>query len=82
MSKVSINPYDKPKFNIGDIVTNNLAVFMVTDHCEGKVDVDESEFIGVVLYTDYPDYQIGEVIVLEKSAFSAFHGTITINSDL
>lgn len=82
MSRVSISPHDKPKFNIRDIVTNNLAVFMVTDHCEGKVDVDESEFIGVVLYTNYPDYQIGEVIVLEKSAFSAFHGTITINSDL
>lgn len=55
---------------------------MVTDECEGKVDVDESEFIGVVLYTGYSDYQIGEVSVLEKSAFSAFHGTITINSDL
>lgn len=82
MTKVSIGSHDKPKFNIGDIVTNNLAVFMVTDHCEGKVDVDESEFIGVVLYTNYPDYQIGEVSVLEKSAFSAFHGTITINSDL
>lgn len=82
MSRVSISPHDKPKFNIGDIVTNNSAVFMVTDHCEGKVDVDESEFIGVVLYTNYPDYQIGEVIVLEKSAFSAFYGTITINSDL
>lgn len=82
MAKVSINPYDKPKFNKGDIVTNNSTVFMVTDHCEGKVDVDESEFIGVVLYTDYLDYQIGEVIVLNKSSFSAFHGTITINSDL
>lgn len=82
MSRVSISPHDKPKFNIGDIVTYNSAVFMVTDDCEGKVDVDESEFIGVVLYTGYSDYQIGEVSVLEKSAFSAFHGTITINSDL
>lgn len=82
MSKVSINPYDKPKFNKGDIVTYNLAVFMVTDDCEGTVDTDESEFVGVVLYTGCPDYQIGEVIVLNKSVFSAFHGTITINSDL
>ena len=82
MSRVSISPHDKPKFNIGDIVTYNSAVFMVTDECEGKVDVDESEFIGVVLYTGYSDYQIGEVSVLEKSVFSAFHGTITINSDL
>lgn len=82
MSKVSINPYDKPKFNKGDIVTNNSAVFMVTDDCEGTVDTDESEFVGVVLYTGCPDYQIGEVMVLEKSVFSAFHGTITINSDL
>lgn len=48
MTKVSIGSHDKPKFNIGDIVTYNLAVFMV----------------------------------LEKSVFSAFHGTITINSDL
>lgn len=82
MSRVSISPHDKPKFNIGDIITYNSAVFMVTDECEGKVDVDESEFIGVVLYTGYSDYQIGEVSVLEKSAFSAFHDTITINSDL
>lgn len=82
MSKVSISPHDKPKFNIGDIVTNNSAVFMVTDECEGQIEVDESEFMGVVLYTNYSDYQIGEVSVLEKSPFSAFHGTITINSDL
>lgn len=82
MSRVSISPHDKPKFNIGDIVTYNSAVFMVTDDCEGTVDTDESEFVGVVLYTGCPDYKIGEVIVLEKSAFSAFHGTITINSDL
>lgn len=25
MSKVSISPRDKPKFNIGDIITNNSA---------------------------------------------------------
>ncbi len=83
MTKVSINPHDKPKFNIGDIVTNNSAVFMVTDHCEGQIEVDESEFMGVVLYTNCPDYyEIGEIGVLEKSSFSAFHGTITINPDL
>jgi hypothetical protein len=82
MAKVSINPYDKPKFNKGDIVTNNSAVFMVTDDCEGNIDIDESEFMGVVLYTNYSDYQIGEVSILEKTSFSAFHGTITINSDL
>lgn len=82
MAKVSINPYDKPKFNKGDIVTNNSTVFMVTDNCEGTVDTDESEFVGVVLYTKCLDYQIGEVIVLNKSSFSAFHGTTTINSDL
>lgn len=82
MSKVSISPRDKPKFNIGDIVTNNSAVFMVTDYFEGAVDVDKSEFVGVVLYTKCQDYQIGDIEVLEKSSFSAFHGTITINSDL
>jgi hypothetical protein len=82
MTKVSIGSHDKPKFNIGDIVTYNLAVFMVTDECEGAIDTDKNEFVGVVLYTGCPDYQIGEVIVLEKSVFSAFHGTITINSDL
>lgn len=82
MTKVSIGSHDKPKFNIGDIVTNNSTVFLVTDECEGQIEVDESEFMGVVLYTNCPDYQIGEVGVLEKSSFSAFHGTITINSDL
>jgi hypothetical protein len=82
MAKVSISPHGKPKFNIGDIVTNNSAVFLVTDECEGQIEVDESEFMGVVLYTNYPDYQIGEISVLEKNSFSAFHGTITINSDL
>lgn len=82
MTKVSIGSHDKPKFNIGDIVTNNSAVFLVTDECEGQIEVDESEFMGVVLYTNYPDYQIGEISVLEKSSFSAFHGTITINPDL
>lgn len=66
MAKVSISPHDKPKFNIGDIVTNNSAVFLVTDECEGQIEVDESEFMGVVLYTNYPDYQIGEISVLEK----------------
>lgn len=81
MTKVSINPNDKPKFNIGDIVTNNSAIFMVTDHYEGNIDVDESEFMGVVLYTNCPDYQIGEGGILEKNSFSAFHGTIIINSD-
>lgn len=83
MTKVSINPHDKPKFNIGDIVTNNSAVYMVTDDCEGQIEVDKSEFMGVVLYTNYPDYyKIGEISVLEKSSFSAFHSTITINPDL
>lgn len=82
MSKVSINPNDKPKFNIGDIVTNNSAVFIVTDYFEGTVDIDEGEFIGLVLYTKCQDYQIGDIEVLEKRSFSAFHGTITINSDL
>lgn len=82
MTKVSISSHNKPEFNIGDIVTNNSAVFMVTDHCEGNIDVDESEFMGVVLYTNCPDYQIGEGGILEKSSFSAFHGTITINSGL
>lgn len=82
MTKVSIGSHDKPKFNIGDIVTNNSAVFLVTDECEGQIEVDESEFMGVVLYTNYPDYQIGEISVLEKNSFSAFHGIITINSDL
>lgn len=83
MTKVSIGSHDKPKFNIGDIVTNNSAVYMVTDHCEGQIKVDKSEFMGVVLYTNYPGYyEIGEISVLEKSSFSAFHGTITINSDL
>ena len=82
MSKVSISPRDKPKFNIGDIVTNNSAVFMVTDYFEGAIDVDKSEFVGVVLYTKCQDYQIGDIEVLEKSLFSAFHGTITINPDL
>lgn len=82
MTKVSINHCNKPQFNIGDIVTNNSAVFMVTDHCEGQIEVDESEFMGVILYTNYPEYQIGEVSVLEKRSFSAFHGTITINSGL
>lgn len=82
MTKVSIGSHDKPKFNIGDIVTNNSAVFLVTDECEGQIEVDESEFMGVVLYTNYPEYQIGEISVLEKNSFSAFHGIITINSDL
>ena len=30
---------------------------------------------------DKPKFNIGDM-VLEKSVFSAFHGTITINSDL
>lgn len=80
MSRVTLNPSEDLCFKIGDIVTNKEITVMVTDQCEGQIEVDDGEFVGVVLHTSNSYWVIGELYVGDKREFSNYHGNVTIES--
>lgn len=82
MARVTVEVKDKPLFKVGDVVNNSSRTMLVIDNqAAGELDVDDSEFVGVVLQSSFTEDEVGDVCILDKAEFSPFHGTIIINSD-